>query len=705
MISQDAEVERILEKMVIRRIRGKDFEQLFRLIREGFEKEIAIVGFDTRRLLRAARLYRHFSAVLTLLDTLHLDFPVVLTAVSGDTLIGAIHLVPYGKGTWSIDSVVVDKPFRGHGVYRRLMNEAVKYVFEKHGKGIRQSVWSDNVAPLKVAAELKFETIERTILLVLELGGVSKTRFDKDVQVRSFKPNDKEQIDEICKSIEARRLDAYKRMSEDHHGSFNHLVDRIVGSRSKRWVIEAHGKPVGYASIRYTSSREAGYIEHFCVIQSNDSSRFERTLMDTILAFFATENVSRVVATFNEERKQTLEMCEQLGFKPVTTLYELFKIIEQSSLENPRICVVTETDLGARQISGSIINDLKMLNHFKKFGDVEIIYLQRERYSTLYSSLTVFILQILRSLFKPYRIYFTRSVLASYILTSLRPIGRKKTLVVHQAFSVPLPSSEVKYQGFGVIESFVRMVLFGFLEKRALPRVDLVTIAADDYAKALVGIGVEPSRIHVVHFSVEDAFFNQPPKKETPPFTLCYVGSFQSYHRLLPLIEAFDSICKTKENLLLLLVGAGPYRSTLEKEVEHRGLTEKVRFMGQLSHSSLPSFLLGVDCLVSLIPKFGISISILEAAASEKAIIAFTPDDAYGRFFTPGEHIYLLNTSAPDEITRAIKTISGNPCLKNNLAKGAREVAKRHFCEQVVLLQLQDLFRKICKDQPLRKVP
>lgn len=707
MISQNSEVEQILEKMVIQRIRGRDFDQLFRLISDGFKKEIAIVGFDTRRLSRAAGFYRRFSAFLPLLDVFQVNLPTILVAVSGDTMIGAIHLVPYGQDVWSIESVVVDTPFRGHGVYRRLMKEALGYVSEKHGKGVRQSVWTDNIAPLKVAAELEFEVLEEEILFVCEFSQVPPIGFDKDVLVRESKPADEGQIYEICKSIEPRKIAAYQNVPEDHHGSLaNYVVDKLVGSRSKRWVIEVQGKIAGYASVRYTSSSEAGYIEHLCVIPSNDSSKLESILINKIFVFFALKNISKIVAAPHKELRQTLETFKRAGFKPVASLYEMIKTLKPAPLKkSPQICLVTETDFGGLQISGSVVNDSKMLRQFKKFSDVDTIYLQRKRYRTIYTSLPVFILEILGSLFKPYRIYFTRSILASFILTSLRPIGRTKTTVVHQAFSVPLPSRETKYMGFGMFESFVRMVLFGFLEKRALPKVDFITIAADDYAETLVRIGVKPSRIHIVHFPVEDAFFKQPTKKEDSIFTLCYVGSFQVYHRLLPLIEALGLVCKTEENLSLLLVGVGPHRSELEREVERRRLTGRIRFLGQFSHSSLPSFLSGVDCFVSLIPKSGISISLLEAAASAKVILAFTPDAALSRFFAPGEQIYLLNTLDPNEIADAIRTIHRNSKFKDKLANGARQIAQRHFSEQVVSQQLQELFRKIYTDeQSLREV-
>ena len=360
-----------------------------------------------------------------------------------------------------------------------------------------------------------------------------------------------------------------------------------------------------------------------------------------------------------------------------------------------RICFITETDLESRHITGAITNDIKMLRLMEKYGVVNVVHLQKEKYRFIFAYLPIYILQILRSLLAPYQIYFTRSIIASFMLTSFRSFNRKNAKIVHQAFSVPLMSSEIKYLGFNVVESFVRLILYNFFEKKALPKVDFITVAAEEYAEALIKVGIKRSKIHVVHFYVEDAFFEQPVKNIGSIFSVCYVGGFHSYHSLLPLIEAFELVGKTEENVNLLLVGVGPQRPKLEKEVEGRKLTEKVKFLGGFPHSFLPSFLASVDCFVSLIPKSGISISLLEAAASAKVIIAFTPDDVVNRYFTQGESIYLLNRLAPNEIANAIKTINENSKLKDTLAKGARETARRYFSEEVASRQLQTLISKI----------
>jgi len=363
--------------------------------------------------------------------------------------------------------------------------------------------------------------------------------------------------------------------------------------------------------------------------------------------------------------------------------------------QNKRICFITETDLKSQQITGAVVNDLKMLRHLKKFGDVDVVYLQKDRYRTLWSYLPIYVMQILRSLSKPYRVYFTRSIIASFIVTSL---GTKKGKVIHLTFSVPFTSTEIRYLKLNIAESIVRFKLYNFFERKAFPKVDIIITAADVYAEALTKIGIKPSKIHILPFFVEDNFFNQPMKRASEIFTFCYIGGFHLYHSLLPLVEAFELLWKTRNNVNLLFVGNGPQRPKLKREVERRKLTSKVRFLGKVPHSSLPSFLSKIDCVVSLIRKSGISISLLESAASAKAIIAFTPDNTLKRYFRHGEHIYLVNALSPHAIADAMEMIYKKSSLRNTLAKGAREVAQQHFNERVFLRHLQALMETIYKE-------
>lgn len=355
------------------------------------------------------------------------------------------------------------------------------------------------------------------------------------------------------------------------------------------------------------------------------------------------------------------------------------------------ICHVTEVDLD-EEVGGAMTNDMKMICALRKLGDVDIIYLQKRKCRSMAAALLLFGIQILRSLSNPYMVYFSRGLFPSFILLLLRPFHGKK--LVHQALSVPFPSGDVKYFPHNKLESFVRFCLFRFLERIVPPKVDMITVAAEDYSLPLMKADVKKCNIEVVPFYVEDDFFQQPIKSGADEsFKFCYVGLFHLYHGLLPLVEAFELFNPPEKSIKLLLVGDGPQRPRVEREVVRRRLRGKIEFAGIVPHSSLPSFLSKTDCFILFSHASAIPIGLLEAAAAGKAIITLRrkEDGALSRYFRHGKEIYMVNTFSASEIAKALDLLYENSELRYNLAQGARKVAERYFSEDATLHQLRRL--------------
>jgi glycosyltransferase involved in cell wall biosynthesis len=357
-----------------------------------------------------------------------------------------------------------------------------------------------------------------------------------------------------------------------------------------------------------------------------------------------------------------------------------------------RICYVTEVDLD--EVGGAITNEKKTINCLKKLADVDVVFLQRRKFKSTPAALLLFTLQVSRSLSKKYTVYFSRGLISCFLLILIKPFHRSK--IVHQTLSVPLASAEVKHLGFGRFELLIRYRLFAFLERLAIPRADMITVAAIDYARELIRIGVSKDKIRVVTFYVEDEFFQQPIKHVEGGFTFCYVGRFHMYHDLAALIQAFELVSNL-ENTRLTIVGNGPLRPTIEKEVAQRKLVDKVEFIGMIPHSSVPSFLSKVDSFVYLSRKSGLSTSLLEAAAAGKAIIALNikEDKTLSRFFKHKKEIYLVDVFSPQSIADAMKLLHDDSQLRSRLAEGAKRAAKRYFSEGVTLTQLQTLITSL----------
>jgi glycosyltransferase involved in cell wall biosynthesis len=367
---------------------------------------------------------------------------------------------------------------------------------------------------------------------------------------------------------------------------------------------------------------------------------------------------------------------------------------KEETIQRTNICYVTEIDKD-RKLGGAITNDLKTINCLRKLGTVDSIYLKMQKYRSAWLAFPVFAWQILRSSSKPYQAYFCRGLFASFTLLFLKPIHRKN--VIHNALSIPFPSIETRYSRRNKLFGFIWFSLMRFLERVVILNADAIVVADESYRTELLKNGVKEDKIQVVPFYIEDEFFQVPLKlNASGAFTFSYVGGFHPYHLLMPVIEAFEHISKENDNIELHLVGEGPLRSDIENEVSKRGLTEKIKFLGRLQHSSVPNFLSKVDSFIVLMHKPGIPTSLLEAAAAGKAIITSKrkADTTLEQYFRHGKEILYVKDTSSQEIAKAMILVSENTKVRNALSLGARKIAMQYFSENVSSGQLQELVQK-----------
>jgi len=235
-------------------------------------------------------------------------------------------VVPHGKEIWSLDSSAVDVMFRRRGIYKRLLKESLRYVSERNGERVVTSLWADNVAPVIMTERLGFEIFEKEVLLQFEARGVPDVEFDQGVSMREVSSADVDRIFEICRVLSPKKMQVYKITPEDFLDSlFTRVMSRITWSCSKKWVLEVHGEIVGYAHVTYVPPQQAGGIESFCVLPSDESSKLTSVLLNRIIEFLAARNIKKVTASLNEEWKETAHIFEGFGFKSIASVYEMIK--------------------------------------------------------------------------------------------------------------------------------------------------------------------------------------------------------------------------------------------------------------------------------------------------------------------------------------------------------------------------------------------
>jgi len=167
-------------------------------------------------------------------------------------------------------------------------------------------------------------------MLHLEIDENALFDIKSDVSIKALQKKDIQQVYEICKKLDPKRMETYKFAPEDVFESFTgRLRKKLANVHSKRWVLRREGKVVGYASITYTSPKRAGNIESFYILPSKDSSELASVLLRHVLNFLSIRNIRKVLVSLNKESSEIIEVFQRYGFKHVAFVYEMVKKLKQ----------------------------------------------------------------------------------------------------------------------------------------------------------------------------------------------------------------------------------------------------------------------------------------------------------------------------------------------------------------------------------------
>jgi len=163
-------------------------------------------------------------------------------------------------------------------------------------------------------------------------------------------------------------------------------------------------------------------------------------------------------------------------------------------------------------------------------------------------------------------------------------------------------------------------------------------------------------------------------------FIIGYCGSLIQWQGVDFLIEAMDRVFKRYEDCHLMIVGDGPERESLIKLAEILGMSEKIKFIGNVNYELIPKYIncfnIGVCYKKPL--KSGFSpLKLYEYMACGKAIIA---SDVPGFELVREHNIGLLVTPESEkDLANAIIKLIENRTLIERMGENARDCAENEF--------------------------
>jgi glycosyltransferase involved in cell wall biosynthesis len=148
------------------------------------------------------------------------------------------------------------------------------------------------------------------------------------------------------------------------------------------------------------------------------------------------------------------------------------------------------------------------------------------------------------------------------------------------------------------------------------------------------------------------------------------------------LLTAYARIAADHPDTVLVLVGDGPLRRSLERQAARLQIIKGVMFLGD--RSDVPDLLAGMDLFVHPTLSEGMPLAVMEAMAAGLPVIASSVDGVLD-LIVDGEHGWLVRPAAPEELAAKMDFALRHPEMGARLgAAAARRIATEFSPEKMV---------------------
>jgi glycosyltransferase involved in cell wall biosynthesis len=218
-------------------------------------------------------------------------------------------------------------------------------------------------------------------------------------------------------------------------------------------------------------------------------------------------------------------------------------------------------------------------------------------------------------------------------------------------------------------------------------------------------LGVPPERIAIITNFLEDSSYDMMPAVERErllaalgvPAGSLVIGSVARLSKVkdhATLLRGFAMVHAQYPHTHLLIIGEGPERRSLEVLVQSLGLGSAVSFAGLLDNTVNLHGLLDISVLTST--SEGFPNTVIEAMAVARPVVATRVGGTVDAV-EQGVSGILVSPSAPAELAAELATLVKDPALRLRLGEAAQAVARSRYGQAVVIGQLEELYRRLCR--------
>lgn len=223
-------------------------------------------------------------------------------------------------------------------------------------------------------------------------------------------------------------------------------------------------------------------------------------------------------------------------------------------------------------------------------------------------------------------------------------------------------------------------------------KVDGVVAISRKILELLVQAGVKPEKIRLIHSGIEPRLFGSAasaPGVESEGIVVGMAAVLEERkgHRFL--LEAARRLKAQGCQIKYYLAGEGSLRKSLEDMAVRMGLKDDVRFLGFVA--DMPALLNKVDIFVLPSVFEGLGVSVLEAMAAGKAVIA-SRVGGLAELVMDGVTGLLVGTGDVEGLAGAILKLAGDRALIGEMGRKGRERVNESFTMEQMAKQNEDYY-------------
>ncbi len=248
--------------------------------------------------------------------------------------------------------------------------------------------------------------------------------------------------------------------------------------------------------------------------------------------------------------------------------------------------------------------------------------------------------------------------------------------------------------------------LFRILQNFVMKNSDYVTVNSIATRNELLSrFPAYSSKIKIIPMGVDINLFKKrkirKPKKYSKNKILLFVGRLSDQKGLQYLVDAMPGIVKEEPSAKLLIIGGGPYKAKLEKQINKNKVRSYIEFLGSLPSSEIIKYHNYADVFVlpSLANKTGteaLGLALMEAMSSGCAVIG-TNIGGIPSLIKNGHNGILVPQKDSKALAKAVIMLLKNRKKAETIGKNASNFIRRNYSWDKIGKEFINIYKSLVK--------